>query len=144
MVARLSALRAARPLPPVIILVLISVRGWVDPRAIVQQEGLLQWSSNLGVGQSTNKLFPPQNEHVWNFTTGIGQLSSSHEHRNEFLVPGSGRKDNSSASARCQTLVIQTTAYHYIELSLLCHRHTMKDYEVKVITILNHNKTFRH
>jgi hypothetical protein len=95
-----------------------------------------EWSSNLGVEQRTNKLFLPQNEHVRNFTTRLQQLSTSHVHRNEFLVPGSGRKDESPAPAMYQTLVIQATAYHYIELSLLCHRHTMKDYEIKVITIL--------
>jgi hypothetical protein len=42
MVARLSALRASRILPPGRFLVLISVRGWVDPRATVQLEGLGQ------------------------------------------------------------------------------------------------------
>jgi hypothetical protein len=38
-VVRLSALRNSRPLPPGRFLVPISVRDWVDPRAIVQ----LQW-----------------------------------------------------------------------------------------------------
>jgi hypothetical protein len=47
MAAKLSALRASRPLSPGRFLVLISVRGRVDPRAIVRLEGLGQFKNSM-------------------------------------------------------------------------------------------------
>jgi hypothetical protein len=74
MAVRLSAVRAGRPLSPGRFLILFSVRGWVDLRAILRLEGLSQlknterflnsaavkWTCVMSRPESTWALLPPE------------------------------------------------------------------------------------
>jgi hypothetical protein len=54
-----SPVRAGRPLPPGRSLVLISARGWVDPRAVVRLKGLGQLKipmTSFGIEPATFRL----------------------------------------------------------------------------------------
>ena len=78
MVVRLSALRTGRFLPQKIFLALISVRGWVDPRAIVRSEGLCQWKIPItptGIDKATVRIVAQHLNH-WATTVSLAILNT--------------------------------------------------------------------
>jgi hypothetical protein len=121
---RFSAPRAGRTLPPKTFLVLNSVRGWVDPRAIVRLEGLGQLKNPVTSSGIEPATFRRTNTYTFPTSSGFdGKVTA----RNTLPLLFAGHAGEprliASPSLRWTIYILYILLFHFVRLSPTRHSH---------------------